>query len=171
MMVIVDTNVAVVANGEWGEDFKDCEESCIDRLERIMRGEMKLVLDADWMILGEYSRNLHSRGVDVGDRFLVWCLRNRTNPERCELVSITPIEGSETEFKEFPDDPALRKFDPDDRKFIAVAVAHCEQPPILQAVDSQWWDFRDALGENEVQVEFICEDDIHRLRRAPESKT
>ena len=136
-MVIVDTNVAVVANGEWGEDFKKCEKTCIDRLERIMRGEMKLVLDADWMILGEYSRNLHSRGVDVGDRFLLWCLRNRTNPQQCELVWITPVENSETEFKEFPDDPALEKFDQADRKFVAVALAHPEKPPILEAVDKR----------------------------------
>ena len=171
-MVIVDTNVARLANGEWGKDFKECEESCINWLERIMQGEMKLVLDADWIILGEYSRNLSESGKPgAGDRFFVWSLRNRTNTEQCELVSITPIENSETEFKEFPDDPALQKFDPDDRKFVAVARKHPEKPPILQAVDSQWLDFRDALGENEVQVEFICEDDIHRLRRAPESKT
>ena len=39
-----------------------------------------------------------------------------------------------------------------------------ERPPILQAVDSQWWDFRDALREKGVTVEFICEDDIKRLR-------
>ena len=52
----------------------------------------------------------------------------------------------------------------DDRKFIAVAVAHPEKPPILQAVDSQWWDFRDAFRRNGVTVEFICEDDIQRLR-------
>ena len=170
MMVIVDTNVAVVANGEWGENYKECEETCIDRLERIMCGKMKLVLDTDWLILGEYSRNLHLRGADVGDRFLTWCLRNRTNPEKCELVWITPIGNPETDFKEFPDDPELQKFDPDDRKFVAVAHKHPEKPPILQAVDSPWWDFRDALSRHGVTVEFICEDDIHRLRGAPESE-
>ena len=57
----------------------------------------------------------------------------------------------------------LEGFDPDDRKFIAVACAHPEKPPILQAVDSQWLDFRDALRENGVTVAFICEDDIQRL--------
>ena len=59
---------------------------------------------------------------------------------------------------------SLNDFDPDDRKFIAVAVAHLEQPPILQAVDSQWWDFRDAFRRNGVTVKFICEEDIQRLR-------
>ena len=82
---------------------------------------------------------------------------------QCDLVSITPVEGSETDFEEFPKDPELENFDLDDRKFIAVAHKHPQKPPILQAVDSQWWEFRDALGENDVEVEFICEDDIRRL--------
>ncbi len=164
MMVIVDTNVARVANGEWGEDFKNCEETCIDRLERIMRGEMKLVIDADWIILGEYSRNRSSSGKQgTGDRFLTWSLRNQTNPERCVRVPITRIEGSETEFEEFPSDPALKDFHSKDRKFVAVALAHSEKPPILQAVDTKWWGFREALSRHGVTVEFICEADIQRL--------
>ena len=84
--------------------------------------------------------------------------------QRCDLVQITPGNGSENEFEEFPDDPALNDFDPDDRKFIAVAIAHIETPPILQAVDSQWWDFRNAFRENDVTVDFICAADIQRLR-------
>ena len=164
MIVIVDTNVAVVANGESVQASEECEETCINRLERIMRGEMKLILDADWIILDEYSRNLRSSGKPgTGDRFLAWCLRNWTTPEQCDLVSITPSEGSETEFEEFPRDSELENFDPDDRKFVAVAHKHSEKPPILQAVDSQWLDFRDALHQHGVTVEFICEDDIQRL--------
>ena len=163
-MVVADTNVAVVANALSEQASEDCVETCAERLEGIMRGEVKLVLDDDWQILGEYAQNLHSTGTDVGDRFLRWVLRNWRNPQRCDLVHITPVDGSENEFEEFPDDPALDGFDPDDRKFIAVAVAHPEKPPILQAVDSQWWDFRDAFRRNGVTVEFICEDDIQRLR-------
>ena len=128
-----------------------------------MRGEMKLVLDNRWIILREYMQNLRSNGADVGDRFLGWILVNKY--ERCDLVPIKPVDGSENEFEEFPDDPALKDFDPDDRKFIAVAVAHPEQPPILQAVDSQWWDFHDAFRRNSVTVEFICADDIQRLSK------
>ena len=126
-----------------------------------MRGEVKLVLDNRWIILREYMQNLRSNGADVGDRFLGWLLVNKD--ERCDLVPITPVDGSENEFEEFPDDPVLDGFDPDDRKFIAVACAHPEKPPILQAVDSQWWDFRDAFRQNGVTVEFICEEDIQRL--------
>ncbi|MCG9127973.1 hypothetical protein JT359_10280 [Candidatus Poribacteria bacterium] len=162
MAVIVDTNVVVVANGRSEQASSDCVETCGDRLEEIMQGEMKLVLDNRWIILREYMQNLRSNGADVGDRFLGWILANRD--ERCNLVSITPVDGLENAFEEFPDDPALNDFDPDDRKFIAVAYAHPERPAILQAVDSQWRDFRDAFRRNGVTVEFICEDDIQRLR-------
>ena len=161
MAVIVDTNVVVVANGRSEQASSDCVETCGEKLEEIMRGEEKLVLDNRWIILREYMQNLRSSGADVGDRFLGWILVNKDY--RCDLVTITPVDGSGNAFEEFPDDPALDGFDSDDRKFIAVACAHPEKPPILQAVDSQWWDFRDAFRENGVTVEFICEDDIQRL--------
>ena len=162
MAVIVDTNVAVVANGQSPQASPNCVAICINRLERIIRGEEKLALDDKWIILGEYLRNLRSSGEPgAGDDFLRWVLANKN--QRCDLVPITPIDGSENAFEEFPDDPVLNDFDSDDRKFIAVAVAHPERPPILQAVDSQWWDFRNALRENDIIVEFICEEDIQRL--------
>ena len=163
MMVIVDTNVAKVANGESPQASLNCINICINRLEQIMHGETKLVLDADWIILDEYSRNLSESGKPgTGDRFLRWVLNNRIT--RCDLIRIIPVEGSETEFEEFPSDPALKGFHSKDRKFVAVALAHPERPTILEALDSGWWDFRDALSRHGATVEFICEDDIRRLR-------
>ena len=164
MTVIVDTNVVVVANGRSEQASSDCVETCGERLEKIMRGEEKLALDNRWIILREYMQNLRSNGADVGDRFLGWILANKDY--RCDLVAITPIDGSNNAFEEFPDDPALAGFDPADRKFIAVACAHSAKPPILQAVDSKWLDFHDAFRRNGVTVEFICEDDIQRLHRS-----
>ena len=166
MTVIVDTNVAVVANGGSGQASEECEETCINRLQEITNGEIKLALDDHRRIIDEYRGNLSPYGQPgVGDAFLKWVEINWSNPARCDLVPIMPVDDSETEFEEFPDDPALVGFDPDDRKFIAVAYKHPEKPPILQAVDSKWWGFRDALREKGVIVEFICEDDIQRLRR------
>ena len=162
MAVIVDTNVVVVANGRSEQASTNCVDTCGERLEGIMHGEEKLVLDNRWIILREYMQNLRSNGANVGDRFLGWILANRD--VQCDLISITPVDGLENAFEEFPDDPALNDFDSDDRKFIAVAVAHPEKPPILQAVDSGWWDFRDAFRRNGIIVAFICEDDIQRLR-------
>ena len=162
MAVIVDTNVPVVANGQSPQASPNCVDTCINRVERIIRGEEKLALDNRWIILSEYIRNLRSSGEPgAGDRLLLWLLRNKDT--QCDLVPITPVADSENAFAEFPDDPALDGFDPADRKFIAVACAHSERPPILQAVDSKWLNFHDAFRENGITVEFICQEDIQRL--------
>ena len=58
MAVIVDTNVAVVANGQSPQASSNCVDTCINRLEDIVRGEEKLILDNGWIILSEYLRNL-----------------------------------------------------------------------------------------------------------------
>lgn len=168
MAVIVDTNVALVASNRSECISKDCVATCAERLGQINNGEVKLVLDDQRRIINEYRGQLNPDGQPgIGDVFLKWVEMNWANPDRCDLVSITPIDGSENEFEEFPDDPELDDFDPDDRKFIAVAIAHSEKPPILQAVDSGWWDFRDVFRQNGVTVEFICEEDIQRLHEGP----
>ncbi len=163
-IVVVDTNVAVVANGHSRQASPCCVSNCVKRLGRITSGDEKLVLDNQWLIIQEYQRNLRSSGQPgVGDAFLKWVLTNRRNPERCELVNITPVDDQQTSFGEFPSDPDLNGFDLADRKFVAVALAHRQKPPILQAVDAAWWIFKDALFRNGVKVEFLCEDDIQRL--------
>ena len=164
MTVIVDTNVAVVASGqseqETEERSKDCIAACAERLGQINNDEVRLALDDQRRIIDEYRRRLESiNRFNIGYQFYKWVEINWSNPERCDLVEITPVVGLEINFEEFPDDPALKKFDEDDRKFIAVACAHPQKPPILQAVDGKWRDFLDVLRENSVTVEYICEDD------------
>ena len=165
MTVIVDTNVAVVASKDSDELSEDdssmeCVTTCVERLEQINNDEMKLVLDRERRIIDEYRRNLELMNrFSMGFQFYRWVERNWTNPERCDLVEITPVVGLKINFEEFPDDSRLTDFDDDDRKFVAVACAHPQKPPILQAVDGKWRDFLDALHENGVIVEYLCEDD------------
>jgi hypothetical protein len=93
-------------------------------------------------------------------------LTNRCNPKLCEQVAITPKNSGETDFEEFPSDPALKAFDPTDRKFVAVAAAHPDRPPILQAVDTtKWWEMKEPLLEAGITVDFLCEEDIRSILR------
>ena len=157
--VVVDTNVAVVANGRSDQASTKCIGICIKRLKNITNGYEKLVLDDKWQIIKEYLQNLRSSGQPgVGDAFLKWVLNNHQNNQRCELTNISPLG-----LDEFPKKPDLAQFDPSDKKFVAVSLSHHARPPILQAVDSKWWLFRDALNHNGIMVEFICEEDIKRL--------
>lgn len=161
--VIVDTNVGVVANGRDAHASPTCMIACVDALEQIVQGEDRLVLDADWEILQEYLRHMRSTGQPgPGDVFLKWALTNWTNPDRCECV---PLERTADGYARFPADPDLVKFDPSDRKFVALALTSDAQPPILNAVDSGWWEFRVALQRVGVEVRFLCPEELRKHGR------
>jgi hypothetical protein len=122
-----------------------------------------IVLDKDGWILKEYRDNLRSDGQPgVGDAFLKWVYNYQWNPQRCDRVRISPVAAG-TDFAEFPKDPALTGFDLADRMFVAAACAHPGNPPILNAVDTDWWVFRDALLRNGVRLEFLCETDLRQI--------
>lgn len=153
MKVIVDTNVPVVANKAAPQASLECVTRCVQRLREVQRADT-LVIDDGWHILREYMNNLRSEGQPgAGDTFLKWVLTHRNNPLRCEQVSITPRNGS---FAEFPDDPTLARFDSADHKFVAVALVHPDHPPILNAVDTDWRDYGEALSKHGIQIQLLC---------------
>ena len=71
-------------------------------------------------------------------------------------------EIAPNEYKEYPDDKQLKEFDPPDRKYIALAYKHSENPPIVEASDSKWWGIKDALEKQGIDVIFIDEDYIKK---------
>ncbi len=151
---IVDTNVAVVANARDVHAGPDCVIACIDALDRI-RSEECLLVDDQSRIIDEYRRHLSPAGQPgAGDAFFKWLWENQGNAERCRRVRIT-LESSRG-FEEFPDDPALAGFHRDDRKFVAVALACGTAPRILNASDTDWWQYRAALKSYGLRIEFIC---------------
>ncbi len=168
--VIVDTNVMVIANGEADHATSDCIDRCQDRLEQILSRPEKVIIDDSWRILGEYDDNTKpNTRKGIGDLFVKTLMQNQGNPNVCTMVHITPLAGNGTEFGEFPTDNALQGFDPDDRKFIAVALAYQrdagETPAILLAIDRGWLQFTNALASHGITVDLICEEDIHRPRQ------
>ena len=162
MTVIIDTNVIRVANGQHDDASPDCVAVCAQRLQSIMAND-RIALDDTREILSEYlgnPRNERKTGNGPGDAFLKWVLRNNANPKHCDVVELQqhPKRGYES----FPDDNRLTNFDLADRKFVAVAAAHDQHPPILQAADSKWLAWAPALADHGVKVEFVCPKDIHR---------
>lgn len=160
----MDTNVGVAANGrgQSPQASNDCVIACVRQLEGI-KASGRIVLDEGHRILSEYQENLRSDGdPGDGDAFLKWVHDNQWNPQYCDRVRITPTDDGSS-FVEFPDDPELAAFDRSDRKFVAAARAHPDSPPILNAVDTDWWIFRNALGRNGVTVEFLCGRDVREM--------
>jgi hypothetical protein len=158
MIFVVDTNVAVTANGKSEQTSPECVLNCTKRLQQLIDIESieRLTLDDQWIILKEYIRHLKPEGQPgVGDAFLRWVLLNRTTG-RCELVKLTPYHEDNMDFEEFPRDKRLKKFDRADRKWIAVSRAHSEHPPVLQATDMKWAKFVSTFAEHGVKVDFLC---------------
>jgi hypothetical protein len=166
MKYVVDTNVPVVANRKSAQASPDCVIACVKKLDAIQK-EHTLVLDRDGQIFREYKNYLSPAGQPgVGDAFFKWLLTNQANPERCEYVKITSLEAEKGyTFVEFPNhDKALAQFDYSDRKFVAVALAHPEQPPVVNAVDTDWWHYKQALEKHGLEIEFLCPEAMKRAR-------
>ena len=173
--VVVDTNVILAAKGRSEQADLECVVACQERLNEIIEGSEKVVIDDNWIILGEYRGYLEDDDSPADTRsgasFLEWFIRNYKNPEACVQVPITPSEDG-TGFEELPD--VFSPFDSDDHKFIAVAVVHEDEyqqkATILQSVDSQWYGDRNLFIENGLIVEFICEENIRRLHERREER-
>ena len=157
MRAIIDTNVLVAANG------RDCPQvtpQCRLNSSQYLRNfqvQGIIVIDNRWLILNEYKHKVNQTGQPgIGDAFLKWVLTNQANFKRCEQIVINPLKDSS--FVEFPDDPELEKFDQSDRKFVAVALATPGQPPIVNAVDSDWLEFYEPLVKNGIKIQFLCPD-------------
>lgn len=153
---VIDTNVLMVADGRAGQADPDCVLACVAALEEAKTSGLTLI-DADDLILEEYRRSVGFESRSAGGVFFKWLWYNQANPERCLRVQLTP-RGTDGDFAEFPADSALRTFDPDDRKFVAVAVSSGLAPPILNASATDWWHHREALARHAVVVQFLCED-------------
>jgi len=154
MYQIVDTNVLLVASKKAPQASEICELTCEKYLQELMNTGI-LVIDSQWLIIKEYmNKNSQSGQPNAGDKFLKWVLLNHTNPNRCEKVSITQIV--ENDFAEFPRSQSLEKFDPSDRKFVAVALTHHAKPAIANAVDSDWRNYETTLAEHGVSLNFLC---------------
>lgn len=164
LFCVVDTNVAMAANGKASVSHA-CALACVTYLHRIMK-EGRVAIDDGGRIIKEYRNHLSGSGQPgVGDGFLKWLYTFQGHADRCALVKIIPRPEDPNNFVQFPDHPHLKRFDPSDRKFVAVSAAHPERPPILQAADSKWWGWKEALRECKIEVLFLCPKDIERLFR------
>lgn len=157
---LVDTNVPKTANlaidpTAIPDELAGCVLACVEAVNHVVKNG-GLVIDGGDEIFDEYRKQLSMKGQPgVGDRFMKWVHDNRWNLPATDQVTITKNGES---YVEFPDHEGLINFDHSDRKFIAVANAHPEKPPVLQATDSKWWGWRNPLAEVGITVNFLCPD-------------
>lgn len=159
---IIDANVVLLSGTAVTDIPRDqlvCAKKCVDFIRRFMENpDMSLVLDAEGRILKEY-RGAYTLGnsPNMATVFSIWVHQHM--PRNAEdFISLKEVK--ENEFENYPNSKKLKKFDPPDRKYIALAYKHKDKPPIVEASDSKWWGIREDLEENGIEVYFIDEDYI-----------
>ena len=158
--IVMDTNVARVANGKTEQAGPACVLECVMALRRI-QDEHCVLLDDSNLIYNEYRRRLSYSGQPgPGDAFFKWLHDNQGHPDHCRKVTVTL--DPDREFEEFPNDPDLASFDRSDRKFVAVVLASETGPEVLNASDTDWRDYSTELQRHGVAVVFLCPELMNR---------
>ncbi len=158
---VVDTNVGIAANGRnCPQANRQCRQTCIAKLREcvdILKGHRQgvIVVDQGGEIFQEYKQLNFSGQPGTGDMFFRELYQYLGSPT-CAQVNIHP--NFSRGYDEFPDDPELDNFDPSDRKFVAVALAHPASPVILNATDSDWAHFENILKSHGINIKQLCPD-------------
>jgi len=152
---VVDTNVAVVANGRNTHADKQCRLKCIRKINTIVNQDT-IVIDDTGLILNEYKGYLSFSGSPgVGDKFFKHII-DRQGQKEVRRVTVTESSDSGRGFEELP----YNTFDPSDRKFLAVAVV--AGATVVNAIDSDWAQHSVLMTKVGVGVEELCPQHIKR---------
>lgn len=177
---IIDTNVPLTAAGLNSSASKRCQLSCVSVILAVLAGQMRVVIDTNNEVLREYNRRIHPdfKG-SLAEQFMLYMLQNRTVASR---VHSQGLRYNDTEsYFDYPDnddtwtsaDPRCNRFDPDDKKWVALACAFKRETgddaPIVNAADRCWLAFESHLESAGVRLEVLCRGE--REGSSPHSNT
>ena len=147
---VVDTNVAIAANGRGTHADMRCQLTCVRKLNSLVARETVAVDDRN-LILDEYRNHLNFAGSPgAGDMFFKHVFDHQYQGSRVRRVPVTPSEEDRRGFEELPENT----FDRSDRKFLAVAVV--AGAVVLNAMDSDWGEQQALMDELGVEVNELC---------------
>ena len=153
MNVVVETNVAIAANGRDTHASVVCQYECVNFLEKLTASKSKdvVLVDDKELILDEYKRHLNYRGQPgVGDIFFKYLHDNMYSNKKIRKISITPNDDDSRGFNELPENT----IDKSDRKFLAVALVG--NGVLCNAMDTDWHEKADFVNDLGVTVSQLC---------------
>ena len=158
MALVVDTNVAIAANGRDTHAGIRCRLKCMREIRTLVEDRV-VAVDDKGLIIQEYKNHLNFSGAPgVGDAFLRHVFNSQYLEGQVRQVAVTPSDDDRRGFAELPEN----SFDPSDRKFLAVAVV--ANAVVLNATDSDWSEHHELMDELGVEVEELCPHEL-RARR------
>ena len=147
---VVDTNVAIVANGgEMTHADPACQLCCIEKLESVVE-ENTVAIDSMGLILEEYRGYRSFSQPGMGHAFFKHVFDLQYQHARVVRVPVTRSDDEQRGFEELP----RNTFDPSDRKFLAVAVV--AEAVVLNATDSDWDEQKALMDRLDIEVEQLC---------------
>ena len=160
MNVVVDTNVAMAANGRNTHASLSCQYECAVFLEVLVSPGKRthIILDEQGLIFAEYRSRLGYKGEPgVGDMFFKYLHDHMYLDKKIKLVPITPIDDEKRGFNELPPNSV----DKSDRKFLAVATVATAE--IVNAVDTDWHKQIKFIASLGVTVRQLCPEHTHKI--------
>jgi predicted nucleic acid-binding protein len=153
MKIVVDTNVAIAANGRSTHACARCQLECVEILERLTAHNSRrtICLDELDLLLSEYRPHLNYNGQPgVGDAFYKFIHDHKYSGRRISLVKINANDDPKRGFDELPEND----IDMSDRKILAIAVVGGAK--IVNALDNDWHEKRDFMEKMKVEVIQLC---------------
>lgn len=147
---VIETNVAISANGKNTHASIACQMACIELLTNCKK--LHIAIDKSGLIMDEYAKHLSYAGQPgVGDVFFKYLHDNQYDPKKkIHSVAITLSDDTYRGFDELP----LNSLDPSDRKFLATAVV--AQARIINATDSDWAEQGELLESLHIELKQLC---------------
>jgi len=157
-MKVIETNVAISANGKNTHASLECQLACVLFLSDIVAKKEMIAIDELGLILEEYAKYLNYSGQpEVGDEFFKYLNDHQYYPQRVARVEVTPNDVEERGFDELP----VNSMDPSDRKFLAVALV--SEAIVVNALDSDWYENIEEINAMGVQVSQLCPEHACKL--------
>lgn len=168
---IVDTNVPLTAAGTNAVASDKCQQHCVQFVDRVLKGEVKVVIDEDDEVLFEYGKNVPvlNRSEDLAGQFLIHLYNHQFSSSFVHRLKLE--KNAADQYADYPDnedkwttnDVRCKRFDPDDKKWIALAVRFSSETgsdaPIVNAADRCWIAFEAQLKSVGVALEMLCRDE------------
>ncbi len=159
---VVDTNVWVTVDKPIAElktlQEIDCLALCQTWLRAFVESDDRLVLDLTFKILREYRANITPNGLARA-----WLNQLETQPRGRKLIELL-IAFDSNGHAQLPSHCEIA--DKNDRKLVAVALAHTPTPPIINATDTDWHSERAKLEAVGIALQEVCSDYIETKRKA-----
>ncbi len=150
---VVDTNVWVKVDFDVSKattiEELDCASACRTWLREFIESTNKLVVDLDYRIIKEYRANILKGGLAHQ-----WLNRLETQPRDLRLIELQIAYDSDGYAVVAPE---VAVTDKEDRKLIAVALAHTPTPPIVNSTDTDWAKDKAMLDAAGLRIHELCE--------------